>query len=84
MHLLPARKRGPIANAADRMACTILLLAGAASLLFGQSYYGSIRGNVQDQNAGAVTNATVSLTDESTGLVRQSITGTSGDTFSVR
>lgn len=70
MHL-PARKREWLALA--------LFASASAGLLMGQSFYGSLRGNVQDQNGGAVTNATVSLTDESTGLARQSMTAASGE-----
>ncbi len=47
--------------------------------LFGQSYYGALRGTVYDQNGGAVSGAKVSLTAEGTGEMRSTVSTGAGE-----
>jgi Carboxypeptidase regulatory-like domain len=51
----------------------------ALALLVGQSFYGSVRGAVRDQNGGTVPNIRVTLLDESTGAMRTNVTTGSGE-----
>ncbi len=63
-----------------RVAAGMALIALVTAVaLTGQSFYGSIRGTVVDPNAGIIPNAKVSLTDESTGLVRSMSTTAGGE-----
>src|ERR1700761_5676127 len=51
----------------------IVLLAGSLASV-AQSYYGSLRGVVQDPKGAAVSGATVTLTDQSTNVARTTVT----------
>jgi hypothetical protein len=56
----------------------LLALAGM-TILFGQSFLGSLRGEVKDSNGGAIANATVSAIEESTGSRRSTLTNSVGE-----
>ncbi len=49
------------------------------ALLFGQSYYGGIRGIIRDPAGAIVPNANVSLIDEATNLTRTTTSGSDGE-----
>jgi hypothetical protein len=51
----------------------------ATATLYAQSYYGGIRGVVQDPNGGAVANAKVSLINEGTSETRSALTNGAGE-----
>jgi hypothetical protein len=51
----------------------------APALLVSQSFYGSVRGDVRDQNGGAVPNIRVTLLNDSTGTIRTSLTTSAGE-----
>jgi len=53
------------------------LAAGMA--LYGQSFYGGVRGTVADPNGGAVAGSKVTLIDEGTGTQRATLSTTSGE-----
>jgi len=55
------------------------LLVTCAASLYGQSYYGGVRGLVLDQNGGAVPAARVTLTEEGTGKQRGALSTTAGE-----
>jgi trimeric autotransporter adhesin len=60
----------------------LVMLAGiATSTLSAQTNYGSVRGNVTDAQAAAISGANVSLTNTGTQLVRTTTTNASGDYF---
>jgi hypothetical protein len=59
--------------------CSLILLSVPAALLDAQSYYGGIRGIVQDPNGGVIANAKVSLINEGTSEGRSTITNTDGE-----
>ncbi|MCI0661264.1 MAG: carboxypeptidase-like regulatory domain-containing protein [Acidobacteria bacterium] len=50
-----------------------------SGLVYGQVLYGSIVGNVVDQNKATVPGATVSITNKATGQVRETITNNEGE-----
>jgi hypothetical protein len=56
-----------------------LLICATATGLFGQSYYGGVRGAVTDPNGGAVATAKLTLTDEGTGATRATVSGSAGE-----
>ncbi len=57
-----------------------VLFAGVTSqVLLGQSYYGSLRGIVRDQNGALVPSAKVTLTDQSTSITRETTTSADGE-----
>ena len=61
-------------------ATTVLVVMLALALsMYGQSFYGSILGTVTDQSGGALSGATVNLTNLGTGEKRQASTGNSGE-----
>src|SRR5579862_7356913 len=62
-----------------RAASTGAMLCLAATLLTAQSYYGVVRGIVQDQNGGAIVSAKVSLINEGTNEARTILTKASGE-----
>lgn len=55
--------------------CTVL----SAGLAVGQSYYGGLRGLIQDQSGAAVANAKVTLIDEASGATRSTISNSDGE-----
>jgi hypothetical protein len=55
-----------------------LLVCATATGLFGQSYYGGLRGTVFDPNEGAVANSKVTLVDEGTGKQRSTVSSSDG------
>ena len=61
----------------SRTSLLMLFVTGVG--LYAQSYYGSVRGLVLDQNGGAIASARVSLLDESTGTSRSTLTSSSGE-----
>ena len=61
-----------------RLVC-LLALGSLAAGLYAQSYYGSVRGSVLDQNGGAVAGAKVTLADEATGSARSTLTSSAGE-----
>ena len=56
----------------------ITFFAAAASL-YGQSFYGALRGSVTDPNGGAIATAKVTLTNEGTSAPRSTVTTASGE-----
>jgi hypothetical protein len=69
---LPAKALGAL--------LAVLLTAGmATSLTNAQVLYGSLVGNVTDQNGAAVAGATVTIIDKSTGLTRETVSREEGD-----
>src|SRR4051812_10351572 len=55
-----------------------LLLAAAATLIWGQSDTGSLAGRVTDPSGGAVSGAKVTLTNDATGVALPSTTNPEG------
>jgi hypothetical protein len=63
----------------SRMPVAVLsILAGAVSM-YGQSYYGALRGNVVDSGGGAIASAKVTLTNEGTSEARSTVTASAGE-----
>jgi hypothetical protein len=56
-----------------------VLLGGIATGLFGQSYYGSLRGTVLDPRDASVAASKVTLTNEGTGAARATISSAAGE-----
>ena len=50
----------------SRVPIALLALFTGAISVYGQSYYGALRGNVVDANGGALVTAKVTLTNEGT------------------
>ena len=63
------------------MTSTRLLLAvfAGAFMAYGQSYYGTLRGNVTDPNAGAIGTAKVTMKNEGTSEARSAVTASAGE-----
>ncbi len=57
----------------------LLALCTGGLTLYGQSYYGALRGTVIDPNGGAVATAKITLTNEGTSGQRSIVTGSGGD-----
>ncbi len=57
----------------------LLVVSAAALPVYGQSYYGGVRGGVYDQNGGALQGAKVSLIDTATNAQRSVLTETTGE-----
>jgi trimeric autotransporter adhesin len=66
-------------NSLQKFLAGLLLVIAAAGIAQAQSYYGGLRGAVVDQNAGAVPNAKVSLTNEGTAAVRSALSASGGE-----
>src|SRR5438445_2426669 len=58
-------------------ALSVFLLSSLG--LLGQSYYGSLRGTVYDQNGGAISGAKVSMVAEGTGATRSTLSTGAGE-----
>src|SRR6185369_16456215 len=56
----------------------VLLFSGAIPQALAQLLQGSINGNVADASQAAVANATVTATDENTGLTRSAVVNATG------
>ena len=59
-----------------RLAIAVLTFSG---VIWGQSFYGTLRGRVADVSGGVVPSARVSLIDESTHILRSTISDASGE-----
>ena len=57
----------------------VMMLVVAMSGVQAQSYYGTLKGSVLDQQGAAIAGATVTLTDTGTGVKRTAITNGSGE-----
>src|SRR5262245_35300465 len=57
----------------------LILLLAAVGLVYGQVLYGSLVGNVVDQNNATVPGATVTITNKGTGQVRETVTNAEGE-----
>src|SRR6266851_6644199 len=68
----------PVNRALSYGVALFALCAGAVTL-HGQSFYGSIRGNVVDPNGGAIATAKVTLTNEGTSGQRATVSSSSGE-----
>ena len=60
-------------------AMVLLLMVVTPAALLGQSYYGGLRGIVEDPNGSIVPNVKVSLIDKATNLTRNTITNSDGE-----
>ncbi|MFN8009480.1 MAG: TonB-dependent receptor [Terriglobia bacterium] len=56
-----------------------LMITISLGALFGQSYYGSLRGLVHDPNGAIIPNVKVTLTDKATNISRETITNSDGE-----
>jgi trimeric autotransporter adhesin len=57
----------------------LALLCSLATFAHGQSYQGGLRGALHDNAGNALSNVTLSLTNEATGLTRTTVTNASGE-----
>ncbi len=67
------------AKALGALLAVFLTVGTAPNLTNAQVLYGSLVGNVADQNGAAVVGATVTITDKNTGLSRETATRADGD-----
>ena len=62
-----------------RVGILLAVMPVVALILYGQSFYGSLVGTISDQSGGALSGASVTLTNTGTGERRQAQSGTGGD-----
>jgi hypothetical protein len=67
------------AKALGTLLAMLLTLGLTSSLASAQVLYGSLVGNVTDQNGAAVPGATVTITNKGTGQVRETVTNSDGE-----
>jgi hypothetical protein len=62
-----------------RLSTAIAIALAAATVLWGQTFQGGVRGTITDTSGAAVAAAKVTLTDQGTGIARATISGTGGE-----
>ncbi|MDX2029624.1 MAG: TonB-dependent receptor [Blastocatellia bacterium] len=70
---------GSFARAAGLMFALLLIAGTMADIASAQVLYGSVVGNVADQNGAVIAGATVTLTNKGTGQVREASTNAEGE-----
>lgn len=81
MRLVPI-KPGFLMKSAGLALALLMAVGVMADFASGQVLYGSLVGNVNDQNGAAIAGATVTITNKGTGQVRETTTSTNGE-FSI-
>ncbi|MFN0087888.1 MAG: carboxypeptidase regulatory-like domain-containing protein [Blastocatellia bacterium] len=70
---------GGIARAAGLMFALLLIAGTMADIASAQVLYGSVVGNVTDQNGAVIAGAAISITNKGTGQVREATTSSAGE-----
>ncbi len=78
MRFVPCKPRY-LAKSAGLLLALLLAVGLTSSSISAQVLYGSLVGNVLDQNGAAISGATVTITNKGTGQVREAVTSSNGE-----